>query len=450
MKIKILLIDDDVELTREVSGFLNRHDYEIKIAGSYAQYCDIFNDYQPEIVLLDLKLPDRSGLEILEEIKSDSPATTVLILSGYGTIDIAVEAIKKGAENFLTKPIDPDHLILLLDKIVKQKQLQNRLLANDLYISDRHQLIIGNNKKMNDLIRKAEAAAQASSTILITGETGTGKHLVAHFIHQKSPRKDSPFVYINCATLSDTLLESDLFGHEKGSFTGAYKQKIGRVELANRGTLFLDEIGELPLNLQAKILHFIEYGEFQRLGGNKTLNGDTRILSATNRKLEKLVKEGKFREDLYFRINVIQIEIPPLRERIDEIPVLIDFFLEKFKLELGKKVCRIQDSVRKNLESYSWPGNVRELQNAIERAMVLCQSNQLTIKDFPFLQVPVTLNVDDMYRPRPLSDAINDFKKNFISTVLKNSNNNQTRCAEILSVQRTYLNRLVKELNLND
>jgi DNA-binding NtrC family response regulator len=450
MKIKILLIDDDVELTKEVSGFLSKHDYEIKIASSYSQYSDIFKDYQPEIVLLDLKLPDRSGLEILEEIKSDSPVTTVVILSGYGTIDIAVEAIKKGAENFLTKPIDPDHLILLLDKIVKQKQLQNRLLANDLYISDRHQLIIGNNKKMKDVIRKAEAAAQASSTILITGETGTGKHLVAHFIHQKSPRKDFPFVYINCATLSDTLLESDLFGHEKGSFTGAYKQKIGRMELANRGTLFLDEIGELPLNLQAKILHFIEYGEFQRLGGTKTLTADTRILSATNRKLESLVKEGKFREDLYFRVNVIQIEIPPLRERIDEISVLIDFFLEKFKLELGRKVCRIQESVRKNLESYSWPGNVRELQNAIERAMVLCQSNQLTAKDFPFLQVPVTLDADDLYRPRPLADAINDFKKNFISTVLKSSNNNQTRCAEVLGVQRTYLNRLVKELNLNE
>ena len=449
MKIKIMLIDDDVELTKELSIFLKKQEYEIKITHNLAESFETIRHYQPEIVLLDLKLPDGSGIQLLEEIKANTPETTVLILSAYGTIDTAVEAIKKGAENFLTKPVDPDHLTILLDKIIRQRQLQRKFLVNDLEISDKHRLIIGNNKRMNDVIQKSEAAAQASSTILITGETGTGKHLLAKYIHQKSLRQDFPFVYVNCAILSDTLLESDLFGHEKGSFTGAYQQKIGRVELANHGTLFLDEIGELPLNLQSKILHFIEYGEFQRIGGTKTITADTRILCATNRKLEKHIKQEKFREDLYFRINVIQIEIPPLRERRDEIPVLINFFIDKFKLELGKKICQIEESVRKRLESYSWPGNVRELQNAIERAMVLCQSNQLTLKDFPFLLEPATLGSDDLYRPRPLQEAVAEFKKNYILKILEGTNRNQTKCAEILDVQRTYLNRLIQDLNLN-
>jgi len=449
MKIKIMLIDDDIELTKELSTFLTKLKYEIKVTHNLAESFETIKHYQPEIVLLDLKLPDGSGIQLLEAIKTNTPETTVLILSAYGTIDTAVEAIKKGAESFLTKPVDPDHLTILLDKIIRQRQLQRKFTVNDLEISEKHRLIIGNNKRMNDVIQKSEAAAQASSTILITGETGTGKHLLAKYIHQKSPQLDFPFVYVNCATLSDTLLESDLFGHEKGSFTGAYQQKIGRVELVNHGTLFLDEIGELPLNLQAKILHFIEYGEFQRLGGTKTLTADTRILCSTNRKLDKEIKQERFREDLYFRINVIQIEIPPLRERRDEIPVLIDFFLDKFKLELSKKICQIEESVRKRLESYSWPGNVRELQNAIERAMVLCQSSQLTLKDFPFLQEPSALGTDDLYRPRPLQEAITEFKKNYISKILEGTNHNQTKCAEILDVQRTYLNRLIQDLNLN-
>lgn len=450
MKSKILIVDDDIELCQEISQFLESDKYEVKTAHLLREAEERYAEFQPDIVLLDLKFPDGSGLELLKKIKNEYPEPIVVMLSAYGTISTAVKAIKLGAENFLTKPVDPDYLLIMLEKLAEQKHLRNRLVIQDLELADRRKMIIGKSKKMQEVLQTGQKAALRDVTILITGETGTGKHLLAHYLHQNSPRSQFTFVYVNCTTLTETLLESDLFGHEKGAFTGALKLKQGRVELANRGTLFLDEIGEISLSLQAKLLHFTEYGEFQRVGGTNTLRSDTRIICATNRQLESEVEAGKFREDLYYRINVIQLNIPPLRERPEDIPILLNYFLEKYSREMGRAECKIVDSDLEKICNYTWPGNIRELQNAVERAVVLCKSKRLTVKDFPFLRSPAPSIRDELFQPQPLQQALNQFKKKFISELLMQSGGNQTQTAKILNIQRTYLSRLIKELSIKE
>ena len=449
MEIKLFIVDDDIELTSEIASLLKDEQYEVGTANSLSIARKKWPEFKPDIMLLDLRLPDGLGLELISEIKSQSPETMVVMLSGYGTISNAVEAIKKGAEDFLAKPVDPDYLLLFLQKLIEQKNLRNKTQVYELEIARERKTIIGSSRKMQEALNTCTTAAKSEATLLLTGETGTGKHLFAHFIHQKSAHCKFPFVYVNCATLGETLLESDLFGHEKGAFTGAHQQKKGRAELAHHGSLFLDEIGEIPPKLQAKLLHFIESGEFQRVGGTKTLYSNARIICATNRDLAAEVTAGKFREDLYYRINVIQIPIPPLRERTGDIPILATHFLEKYKRDLGRTQLAIDEVLLNKLSAYSWPGNVRELQNAIERAVVLCPSNYLQENDFPFLSTPSAATSDKLFLARPLSSALNDFKKQFLAAVLKQTVGNQKKAAEILEIQRTYLNRLIKELGLN-
>ncbi len=447
MKIKILIVDDDVALSQEISKLLKRHHYDVQTASLLQEATEKLGNFTPEIILLDLKLPDGSGMDFLKKVRNKSPETMILILSGYGTISLTVDAIKNGALNFLTKPVDPDYLIITLEKLIEQKQLHHRLLVQELEIADRRKMVMGNSKKMKTLLEKCKTAATLDTTILLTGETGTGKQLLAHYIHQNSKRSHYSIVYVNCANLSEHLLESELFGHEKGAFTGAHRQKLGRVELAKKGTLFLDEIGEISLNLQSKLLHFIEYGEFQRLGGNQNLHSDARIICASNRDLEDEVKKGNFREDLFYRVNVINLTIVPLRERREDIPVLIQYFVSKFGQELGKPHCHISDLVVEKLCQYNWPGNVRKLQNSIERAMVFCKTQQLTENDFQFFNVRPIPQTDKIFKPQSLKKAIDDFKKEFIHKLLEENGGNQTKVARILEIQRTYLNRLLRELN---
>jgi DNA-binding NtrC family response regulator len=450
MKPKILLVDDDINLTSEIQLFLENQNFNVDTAHTIKSALELIKSVAADVYLLDLKLPDGTGLEILDQIKTKYPERPVLMLSGFGTVPDAVEAVKKGAENFLNKPVDPDHLLLILKRLVEKRRSDDRLIIQDLELSDQRKMVLGNSRKMRKLIETCNAAAKARTTILIHGETGTGKHLLAHYIHQQSPRKKFPFVYVNCAALSETLLESDLFGHEKGSFTGAVKQKRGRIELAHHGTLFFDEIAEIPPNIQAKILHFIEYGEFQRLGSTEQFKSDTRIICATNRDLFEEVKAGNFREDLFYRINVIRLHIPPLRERGEDIGNLLEFFLEKFSSELGKPLCSIKEDTRIKLEMYAWPGNIRELQNAVERATVLCTSRILNDNDFPFLDRPPASETDNLLRARPLNEAMENFKKEYLTNLLKQTGGNQTQAAKILKIQRTYLSRLIKELELKD
>ena len=446
MKIKILIVDDDIALTQEITKFLKKHHYEVQSALLLQEANEILLKYTPEIILLDLKLPDGSGMDFLKKVRENSPETMILILTGYGTISLAVDAIKNGALHFLTKPVDPDFLLITLEKIIEQKQLHQRLIVQELEIADRRKMVLGNSKKMKSLLENCKIAAALDTTILISGETGTGKQLLAHYIHQNSKRVHHPFVYVNCANLSEQLLESELFGHEKGAFTGAHKQKLGRVELAKKGTLFLDEIGEISLNLQSKLLHFIEYGEFQRLGGNQSLHSDARIICASNRNLQEEVKKGNFREDLYYRVNVINLTIAPLRERKEDIPVLIQYFVSKYGQELGKPHCQIPEDIIDKLRQYDWPGNVRELQNSIERAMVFCKTQNLNESDFQLFNIrPLSQNLH-IFKPQPLKQAIDEFKKEYINKLLEENGGNQTKVAKILDIQRTYLNRLIKEL----
>ena len=448
MKTKIFMLDDDVELTIEVEKLLTKQGYEFEAVNSIGEANDTWQQHQPDIILLDLRLPDGEGTEFLNTVKSTMPEIPVIMMSGHGQIHHAVDAMLKGAENFLTKPVEPDHLLLILEKMVEQRRLLSLSRVLELEIADKPKMIIGASRAMQDLVEMCHRAAQSNATILVNGETGTGKHLIAHFIHQNSPRKDFPFVYVNCATLSEALLESDLFGHEKGAFTGAHAAKAGRVEVAEGGSLFLDEIGEIPVNLQAKILHFIEYGEFQRVGSTVTRRANTRIISATNRDLAAEVKDGNFREDLFYRLNVIQVRIPPLRERREDISPLLDHFIEKFGSQLGKQSLGLSDSTRDKLMAYSWPGNIRELENSIERAVVLSTARVLGDTDFPFLGQPTDSLVSDLFNPRPLQEAINEFKKRYIIELLQQTGGNQTEAARVLDIQRTYLNRLIKELNV--
>jgi len=446
MRIKILIVDDDIALSQEISKFLKKHHYDVQTASLLQEADEKLGNFTPEIILLDLKLPDGSGMDFLNKVRNKSPETMILILSGYGTISLAVDAIKNGALNFLTKPVDPDYLLITLEKIIVQKQLHQRLIVQDLEIADRRKMVMGNSKKMKALLENCKTAAALNTTILIIGETGTGKQLLAHYIHQNSKRTHHPFVYVNCTNLSEQLLESDLFGHEKGAFTGAYRQKLGRAELAQKGTLFLDEIGEISPNLQSKLLHFIEYGEFQRLGGNQSLHSDARIICASNRDLQDEVKKGHFREDLFYRVNVINLTISPLRERKEDIPVLIQYFVSKFGQELGKPHCQISDELVHKLCQYNWPGNVRELQNSIERAMVFCKTQKLTEDDFQFFNISPVQQTQKIFKPQSLKKAIDEFKKEYIGKLLEENGGNQTKVAKILEIQRTYLNRLVKEL----
>jgi len=449
MNPRILIIDDDTLLAGEMSTLLSHQGYQVESVGNLSLAREKLKTFFPDFVLLDLKLPDGSGLEILTEIRERLPESPVILLSGYGSIPEVVAAIKQGAEDFLTKPVDPDHLLLKLEKLQEQRQLSTRLKILELDWENQRQMVIGQSEKMQEVVKQCQAVAQGNTTVLITGETGTGKHLLAYYIHQNSPRRKFPFVYVNCATLSEQLLESDLFGHEKGAFTGAVSQKQGRVELAADGTLFLDEIGELPLPLQAKLLHFIEYGEFQRVGGTKTLRTNVRIICATNRNLKKEIQEGRFREDLYYRINVVRVDIPPLRERPEDIPEMLDFFLQRFRQEVSKPQLRYSKGVLEKLQRYPWPGNIRELRNAVERAVVLCTSRQLSEKEFPFLESCEPVSGDEtLFVPDSLQNAVNRFRKKYIARILEQTGGNQSRAAQILGIQRTYLNRLIKELGI--
>jgi len=448
MKSKIYLIDDDISFSKDLASFLQQLNYDTQQAFSLKEAESGILDFQPDILLLDVQLPDGNGVDFLDFVKQHLPGLIVVMLSGYGSISIAIQAIKKGAEDFLSKPINPEHLKIYLEKLIERKQLKNILRLREL--EERGQMFIGPSPQIKTLLEQARTAARSEAIVLLQGETGTGKQLLARYIHEQSPRSAGPFVYVNCATLSETLIESDLFGHEKGAFTGAHQMKQGRVELAHGGTLFLDEIAELPVNLQAKLLHFIEYGQFQRVGGSNMLKSNARVICATNKDLETMVQQQRFRQDLFFRINIITLRIPPLRERPEDILPFVEFFLEKFASDLKKTKPELSDALKQKLKSYYWPGNIRELRNAIERAVILAEKPILSEKDFSFLQAPTIVDNQSLFSPRPLSEAINAFKKEYLRQVLKHTAGNQTQAAKILQIQRTYLNRLLQDLKVED
>ncbi|MBC8184093.1 sigma-54-dependent Fis family transcriptional regulator [candidate division KSB1 bacterium] len=443
---KILIIDDDPQIRMLLKDRLEANGYLIFQAENGIKGFDVATKKNPDLILLDLNMPEMDGFEVLTRLNRELPETTVVILTAHGTIERAVEAMKLGAYDFLPKPSKPDHILLVVKKALERKDLKDENIYLRKELENQYQMVVGESSEMKKIMDTVQKIGKSKTTVLIQGETGTGKQLMARFIHNTSDRKGKPFVQVNCTTLSEQLMESDLFGHEKGAFTGAIKQKKGRFELANNGTLFLDEIGDLSPAIQAKLLHVLEYGEFQRVGGVETHKADVRILTATNKDLQTEVDEGRFREDLFYRLNVMGIQLPPLRARPGDIAVFADYFLKKHNKSMSKNLTGITSDTMEILKRYSWPGNIRELENVIERAVVLVSGEEITSDLLP----PFTgkKSTEEIEIGTPLDMAVIKFKKRFIYKTLKSLDNNQTKAAELLKIQRTYLNRLIKELGL--
>ncbi|MGB2698110.1 MAG: sigma-54 dependent transcriptional regulator [Candidatus Zixiibacteriota bacterium] len=444
---KILIVDDDPQIRTLLAERLKFHQYRVSTAEDGEEGLDIFEKEGADIVLLDMMMPKLDGMETLIRMKKQDPEVLVIMLTAFGTIEKAVESIKKGAYDFIPKPCEPEHILLTIQKALERKNLVSEKEYLKEEIDKEYGMVWGESSEMKKIKEMVQKVADTKSTILIQGESGTGKQVLARAIHNLSPRKDKPFVYVNCVALSEQLLESDLFGHEKGAFTGAYQRKKGRLETAHTGTVFLDEIGDISLVIQTKFLHFLESGEFERVGGTQTQTVDARIIAATNRDLNQRVEEKSFREDLFFRLNVISITLPPLRKRKEDIPTLASHFLQKFNREMKKRLTSIEPAALEIFLTYNWPGNIRELQNVLERAVVLAPGNTITSDLLP---PQLSQKAKEEISPGiPLDEALKKFKIEFISQTLSLTKNNQSKAAKLLGIQRTYLNRLIKELGIN-
>ena len=425
---------------------LTRMGYNVTSCGSGAETLENMRERDFDVVILDMNMPVMDGIETMKRVKEMEPATEVIILTGQGTIESAVQAIKLGAYNYLTKPCQLSELYVLLQKALEKRLLnkENEHLKRLVRDASRTPVMIGNSAAMNAVYKIIDKVAPSDSIVLIQGESGTGKELVAQMIHQRSTRANKPFVVINCATLQETLLESELFGHVKGAFTGATESRIGLFEVADEGTLFLDEIGELAVNTQAKLLRVVQSGEIRRVGDNKAINVDTRIIAATNRDLATEAKSGKFREDLYFRLNVITLSLPPLRERREDIPVLIDYFLDSFCKNRRKK--NLLPEVMSAITQYNWPGNVRELENTVERLVVLSEGDDISLEDLPesIRCISVPLNGNE-------GSELNLFKveREHILKVLNEKQGNKTLAAEALGISLKTLYNKLKVYNID-
>jgi two-component system NtrC family response regulator len=449
----VLIVDDEKNYLVVLEALLAPEGYEIMTADNAQAALGLIKDADLDLVITDMKMPGMSGMELLEASKRKKPELPVIMMTAYGTIEMAVEAMKKQAYDYITKPFQNEELKLTVQKALQNHRLikENRLLTEAL--SDRYQYgkIIGKSKPMleiYDLIRKV---AQSKASVLITGPSGTGKELIAKAIHYDSPRKERPFISVNCGALTETLLESELFGHEKGAFTGAISMKKGRFELADGGTLFLDEVGEMPPALQVKLLRVLQEMEFERVGGTKTIEVDVRVLSASNRKLKENVAEGGFREDLFYRLNVIHIEVPPLKERKEDIRLLVHHFIEKYRQDEGKGKIELAPQTWKALYSYPWPGNVRELENVIERAVVLNSGALIEFGDLPpeFSEKPLELDVDRFISPdAELQPTLERIEEKMIRRALAQANNVQAHAAEMLGITKSLIQHKMKKYNI--
>lgn len=380
----VILVVDDEQLQRDILyTILSEEGYEVYTAASGEEATNLANKYPPDVILTDLKMEGMDGIELLDSVSEDFPVTSVIIMTAYGTISSAVESIKKGAFDYLTKPLNKDFLIMTVKRAAERSELlkENLRLQKTLYDKFRIEGIVGKSEKMQRAIDIMRKVASSSATVLIRGESGTGKELVARAIHYNSPRRSKPFTALNCASIPENLFESELFGYEPGAFTGAVSRKIGLFEATNGGSLLLDEIGDLPLMMQSKLLRVLQDKEIRRLGAKDAIKVDVRIITATNKDIEKQLSQDLFREDLYYRLKVVSIELPPLRERKEDIPYLVNFFLNKYNLEFGKRIKTMEPDAIKSLSAYHWPGNIRQLESVIERAVILGESDTISPRD---------------------------------------------------------------------
>ncbi len=382
---RVLVVDDEVNARNALAELLSDEGYATEVAGDGKEALRVIEAFDPDVVLTDLKMPLLDGLSLLEQARPLVPHAAFVVMTAFGSIDTAVQAIKRGAENYLTKPLDLDAVSALVERACEKAHLSRETSELRRRLDHRFNVesILGDHPAMQRLLKTIAQVAASRATVLIHGESGTGKELIAAAIHQSSPRKDKPFVRLNCAALAESLLESELFGHEKGAFTGAVARREGRFKQAHGGTLFLDEVSEIPLPLQVKLLRFLQEKQFERVGGNDTLTVDVRIVAASNRDLKARVKDGAFREDLFYRLNVVQVDVPPLRARKSDIPMLAGHFLRRFAQENQREITGFSDLSLRTLVSYAWPGNVRELENAVERAVVMCDGPQIEAEHLP-------------------------------------------------------------------
>jgi DNA-binding NtrC family response regulator len=443
----ILVVDDDADTREVIKDRLESLGHRVLTAAGGSEGLEALERYNPHLILLDVEMPDMNGIEVLKQIRRRGHDTTAVMITAYGTIEKAVQAMKEGAYDFIPKPFEPDHIALIVAKALERETLKREVGILTEQLDERHRMVVGESEPIRQAVEMAKKAAASRSTILLIGESGTGKEIFARAIHNWSDRKNQPFVPINCVGLSKELLESELFGHEKGAFTGALNLKKGKMELAHGGTVLLDEVGDISAELQTKLLRFLEEREFERVGGTKNIKVDVRIIAATNRNLEQAVRDGLFRQDLYYRLNVVRIPLPPLRAIKSDIDGLANYFLQRCAAETKKTFTGMTAEAREKLLAYDWPGNVRELVNVIERAVVLGDGPELTVTHLPATMVSSApkQNAHEL----SFYEAVDEYRRDLISRTLAQTDGNRAAAARILGLQRTYLSRLIKNLHLS-
>jgi len=443
-KVKILIVDDETIVRESLRDWMSDVGHQVLTAENGHQALEIIEKEKPAIAIVDLVMPGMDGIELLKRAKEISPNIEVIIITAYGSIPTAINAMREGAYDYIEKPFCPERVELLVNKLAEHQRLVEENISLQQKLEERYQFenIIAKSPKMQQVIEVIKVVAKSNATVLITGESGTGKELVARAIHSQSYRKDKPFIAVSCAALPESLLESELFGHEKGAFTGAHALRKGKFESANRGSLFLDEIGEMSANIQVHLLRVLEEKEFSRVGGDELVKVDVRVISATNKDMKKAVADGQFREDLYYRLNVVSIELPPLRERKEDIPLLAQHFLNKFTVENQKEIVDFSPEATDFLLKYEWPGNVRELENAVERAVILANNSYIEARDMPQENMQMTPS-------STVERSLRESEKKCILAILKETRGNFSESARILGISRATLYNKIKAYGLN-
>ena len=451
MKPKILIVDDEKNMRWAISRALEKEGYEILQASNGQEGIEAFERHRPDVMLLDLKMPVMDGMEALKTIRETNTTTPVLMLTAHGTMETAIEAMKRGAMDYLSKPFDVEELKVQIRKALHVNELEEQVVyLKETTAFETGNVVIGNSQPMKELMAMVERVAATPATILIQGESGTGKEIIAHLVHHNSPRRDKPFIKVNCGAIPETLIESELFGHEKGAFTGAVSRKVGKFERARGGTILLDEIGELSLSMQVKLLRVVQDKEIERVGGSETVSVDARVIAATNRQLKKMTEEGTFREDLYYRLNVIPLHIPPLRDRKEDIPGFVHHFMKVFCSEMGRKLMTLSPKAMAQLVNHPWKGNVRELENFIERLVILSPTDDVQEVDLPISGTtdasgtPDTSGISDTPKDSGIQlpeegISLDELEKDLILQALEKTGNNQTKSAQLLGISRHTL-----------
>jgi len=453
-EVRILIMDDEAQERIRIERYLAEKGYEVLAFGSVAEAVEAIRRDRYDVFLTDCNIPGIDALRTSDEVRKIDPDMAVIIMTSFGTIETAVKAIKAGAYDYLPKPVDLEQLVVLIERISERRSLisENRELKERLRERYKFEEIVSTSHAMEEALNLAGRVASSNATVLLRGESGTGKELVAKAIHYHSPRAAFPLIKVNCAALPETLLESELFGHEKGSFTGATARRIGRFEAADKGSLFLDEIGELTPGMQVKLLRVLQEREFERVGGNQTIKTDVRVIAATNRNIETAIKEGTFREDLYYRLNVVSVVIPPLRERKEDIPALLDFFIIKYAKENTKQISGISAEARDLLMRYNYPGNVRELENIVERAVVIAKRGLIMASDMP-IHIQTAAMEGKLIASSlegSLNEKLNTVERGLIVDALKESGGVQTRAAARLGISERVLRYKLKKFKINN